>query len=180
MLKARVPLWLALAACLACATLGRVVAQDPPPPPKPGEGEQPAFTEYPYLPNRYGEAFIPSVAEWQALRLTALGASTTRVTDEFSRQHLTCFVTPKGLVFTLDLLPQPKWKHSLPGGKFSAPVEVVKPDIQKAVDLTIRFARQFFSEVRNENILMRVFINSESVGVWENGKLTLNVEKPAE
>jgi len=178
-MKIRVPLWLALTACLGCLALGRVAAQDPPPPPKPGE-EQPVFTEYPYLPTRYGEAFIPSVADWQALRLTALGASTTRITEHFSRQHLTCFATPKGLVLTLDLLPEASWPHYRPGGKFAAPLETVKPDLEKAVAATMRFVRQFFSEVRDANVQLRVFVRSESVGVWEAGRLTLNAEKPAE
>lgn len=173
-MQARIPLWTAVAACFGCLALGRVFAQDPP---KPGEGEPPALTEYPYLPNKYGEPYIPSVAEWQALRLTALGASTTRLTEEFSRQHLTCFATPKGLVLTLDLLPQPAWKLSAPGGKFTAPVEKVKPPIQKAVDTNMRLVRTFFSEVRDKDVTVQVFINSERVGTWENGRLTLLAEK---
>lgn len=177
-MKLRVPLWLLLAACAGCLALGRVAAQAPPEPPKPGEGEA-VFTEYPYLPARYGEAFIPSVADWQALRLTALGASTTRITEHFSRQHLTCFATPKGLILTLDLLPEPSWPHYRPGGKFAAPVETVKPELEKAVAATMRFVRQFFGEVRDASVSMRVFIRSESVGAWEGGKLTLNAEKPA-
>ncbi len=102
----RIPLWTALALCAGCLALGTVWAQGKD---EPGKGEpdkEPAvLTEYPYLPNRYGEPYIPSVADWQAIRLTALGASTTRLTQHFSRQHLTCFPTPKGLVLTLDLLP---------------------------------------------------------------------------
>jgi hypothetical protein len=178
-MRLRIPLWAALAACLGCIALGRVAAQAPPAE-KPGAGEPPSLTEYPYLPNRYGEAYIPSVAEWQAIRLTALGASTTRITNEFSRQHLTCFPTNKGLVLTLDLLPQPAWKHYAGGGKFNAPVDKVKPDIQKAADLTVKFVRNFFSEVHDKSISLRIFINSEGVGVWENGKLTLHAEKPAD
>lgn len=174
-MRLRIPLWIAVAACFACVALGRVFAQDPN---KKPEGEEPAtLTEYPYLPNKYGEPYIPSVAEWQAQRLTALGASTTRVTDEFSRQHLTCFPTPKGLILTLDLLPQPKWKYLGANGKFTAPVEKVKPDIEKAVDANVRFMRNFFSEVRDKDVSIQVFISSERVGTWEDGKLTLNAEK---
>jgi hypothetical protein len=176
-MRLRIPLWMALAACLGCIALGRVVAQAPEPQ-KPGGEEPLTLTEYPYLPAKYGEPYIPSVAEWQAIRLTSLGASTTRITNEFSRQHLTCFPTGKGLQLTLDLLPQPSWKFSAPGGKFTAPVEKVKPDIEKAATLTIRFVRNFFSEVRDKDLTMRVFINSEGVGVWEDGKLTLYAERP--
>jgi hypothetical protein len=177
-MRLRVPLWAALAACLGCVALGRVAAQAPTPE-KPGGEEPPALTEYPYLPNRYGEPYIPSVAEWQAIRLTALGASTTRITNEFSRQHLTCFPTGKGLVLTLDLLPQPAWKYSAGGGKFNAPVDKVKPDIQRATDATIRFVRNFFSEVRDKDVTLRLYLNSEAIGTWTNGKLLLDAEKPA-
>ena len=179
-MKSRSPLWLTLALCAGCLALASVRAQEAERKPEPEAKEQPVLTEYPYLPNRYGEPFIPSVADWQALRLTALGASTTRLTEEFSRQHLTCFATPKGLVLTLDLLPEPAWKFSAPGGRFTAPPDRVKPDLQKAVDTTVRFVRNFFPEVRNESVQIRLYIKSESIGAWEGGKLTLNVEKPAQ
>lgn len=175
-MKMQVPLWLTLAGCLGCLAVGRGVAQAPE---KPEGPEPPVLTEYPYLPNRYGEPYIPSIAEWQALRLTSLGASTTRLTEEFSRQHLTCFATPRGLVLTLDLLPQPAWKLSGPGGKLTVPAEKVKPEIQKAVDLTLRFVRNFFSEVRDKDVTVQVFINSERVGAWQDGQLTLTAEKAA-
>jgi len=176
MQKIRVPLWLALAGCLGSATLAGVWAQAPGADKKPDEPI--TLTEYPYLPARFGEPYIPSVAEWQAMRVTSLGASTTRITEHFSRQHLTCFPTPKGLVLTLDLLPQPGWTHYASGGKFTAPLAQVKPDLEKAVDSTLKFVRGFFGEVRDRDISLRVFIRSENVGVWENGKLTLNAEKP--
>jgi hypothetical protein len=186
-MNTRIPLYVGLAGCLASVGLGigylsarEARAQGAPrsePEMKPAPQEAPTLSEYPYLPARYGEAYIPSVADWQALRVTALGASTTRITEQFSRQHLTCFATRKGLVLTLDLLPQPTWKFTAPGGKFTAPPEKVKPDLQKAVDGTMRFVRHFFSEVRDQDVSIQLFINSESVGVWEQGKLTLNVEK---
>lgn len=174
-MKIRVPLWAALLACgcglLLGATHAPVRAQG-----QPGKVLEP-LAEYNYLPARYGEVYVPSLAEWQALRLTALGASTTRLTEQFSRQHLTCFATPKGLVLTLDLLPQPTWKHYQPGGKFNAPPDTVRPDLQKAVDATMRFVRSFYPEVKDQNILLRLYMHSESIGLWEDGKLLLNGEK---
>lgn len=140
--------------------------------------QEPALTEYPYLPDRYGEAYIPSVADWQAVRLTALGASTTRLTDNFSRQHITCFPGPKGLALTMDLVPEPAWKYYVGNGKFSAPAATVKPELEKAIAETVRFIRAFFPEVKDESLHMRVYIRSESVGAWEGGKLLLNGEKP--
>lgn len=189
-MTARIPLWLAFAGCVSSALLavsitqvGPARAQDAKQDIKPGKeaakpGEEPAtLSEYPYLPNRYGEAYIPSVAEWQALRVTALGASTTRITEQFQRQHLTCFVTPKGIVLTLDLLPEATWKLYAGGGKFSGPPEKVKTDLQKAIDSTMKLVRSFFPEVRDKDLSMRVYINSESVGTWEEGKLALTGEK---
>jgi hypothetical protein len=174
----RVPLWVVLAACAGSAALGTVWAQAP------GGEQQPELPalvkEYPYLPDRYGQPYLPSLAEWQAMRVTALGASTTRITQEFSRQHLTCFATPTGLVMTLDLLPQPDWKLYQPGGKFSAPPEKVKPDIQKAVDASLRFVRSFIPEAQDKDISLRLFIRSESVGSWEAGRLTLNARSEPE
>lgn len=186
----RVPLWLAIAGCVTSALVATAVTQVGPAraqgtaqeikpgkePAKPGD-EPATLSEYPYLPNRYGEAYIPSVAEWQALRVTALGASTTRITDQFQRQHLTCFATPKGLVLTLDLLPDASWKLYAGAGKFTAPADRVKPDLQKAIDSTMRLVRSFFPEVKDKDLSMRLYINSESIGTWGDGKLTLVGEK---
>jgi len=186
----RIPLWLALTGCVSSAFLATAIMQVGPvraqgatqeiKPPKerakPGD-EPPTLSEYPYLPNRYGEAYIPSVAEWQALRVTALGASTTRITDQFQRQHLTCFATPKGMVLTLDLLPEATWKLYSGAGKFSGPPERVKADLQKAIDSTMRLVRSFFPEIRDKDLSMRLYINSESIGTWEEGKLNLAGEK---
>lgn len=189
-MTARVPLWLALAGCVSSAFLAAALTQVGParaqgaaPEIKPGKeaakpGDDPAtLSEYPYLPNRYGEAYIPSVAEWQALRVTALGASTTRITEQFQRQHLTCFATPKGMVLTLDLLPEASWKLYSGGGKFSGPPAQVKADLQKAIDATMRLVRSFFPEVRDKDLAMRLYINSENIGNWDDGKLTLVGEK---
>jgi hypothetical protein len=173
----RLPLWLVLAALVSCFGLGALSAQGPeekkPGTPAPGEKPEVSASEYPYLPDRYGEAYIPSIADWQALRLTALGASTTRITEQFNRQHLTCFPSRKGLALTLDLAPLPTWKLYAGGGKFSAPAEKVRPELEKAVEATMRFVRSFFSEVRDEDVSMRIYIHSENVGKWEGGKLTL-------
>lgn len=167
----KLPLWTALAACLGSIALGAAWSQAAE---QTAEGNQPeALTEFPYLPPRYAEPYLPSIAEWQAMRLTALGASTTRLTEHFSRQHLTCFATPKGLVLTLDLLPQPGWKHYAGGGKFNAPAEQVKPDLQKAIDATLRFTRNFFSEVRDKDVTIQLYLNSENAGTWTDGTLKL-------
>ena len=181
-MTSRIPLWVAMLGCAGSALLGVGAAQLSPAraqaaqEKKPGE-EPPTLTEYPYLPNRFGEPYIPSFAEWQALQVTALGASTTRITQEFQRQHLTCFATPKGLVLTLDLLPDASWKSYAGGGKFSAPAEKVKPDLTKAIDASLRLLRSFIPEARNKDIQVRLYINSESVGAWTDGKLVLNSEK---
>lgn len=180
-----IPGWLALLGCTGSLLVGafalhlspvraQVAARKAE---KPGADEPPSLSEYPYLPNRYGEAYIPSIAEWQALRVTALGASTTRLTEQFSRQHLTCFATPKGLVLTLDLVPESGWKHYAGGGKFTAPAETVKQDLQKTIDSTLRFVRSFFPEIRDKDLTVRLYIKSESIGAWEAGKLTLTSEK---
>jgi hypothetical protein len=182
-MRTHVPLWLAITGSAGCLLLGAIGFRGTPAraqagqQPQKAEGQEPAtLTEYPYLPNRYGEAYIPSFAEWQALRLTSLGSSSTRITEEFTRQQVTCFTTPKGLVLTLDLVPQPTWKLYSGNGKFSVPAAQVTPDLDKAVDSTMRFVRRFFSEVRDKDVTMQVFIRSEHVAEWSDGKLKLLAE----
>jgi hypothetical protein len=176
MKKHAVPVWIAGAASIASLTLGLTLshgkearAQADKEAPK---GE--VASEYPYLPDQYSQPFMPSVAEWQATRLTSLGASTTRLTEEFTRQHLTCFPTPKGLVMTLDLVPQPTWTYFKTGGTFTVPAAKVKPDLLKAVEASMRFTRNFFPEVKDKDVTIRIYIRSESVGTWTDGKLALN------
>jgi hypothetical protein len=137
----------------------------------PPEDRPPA--EYPYLPERFGQPFIPSVADWQALRLTALGAATTRITAEFHRQHVTCFPTQQGLFLTLDLLPVDGWEGYAGGGRFNIPDEEAAGVVGRAVGETLRFVRIFFPEVQDENLAVQVHVNSERVGLWRDGELTL-------
>ena len=180
MKKHTIPTWLAAAGCLAGLLAGLTLSHGKEARAQADkEAQKPELVnEYPYLPDHYGQPFMPSVAEWQAMRLTSLGASTTRLTEEFSRQHLTCFPTPKGLIMTLDLLPQPSWTYFKSGGTFTVPAEKVKPDLLKAVDASMRFTRNFFPEIRDKDVTIRLYIHSESVGTWTDGKLALNGEKP--
>lgn len=173
-----VPTWLAGGGCLACLILGLTLSHGKEARAQADKEAKPDLvSEYPYLPDQYSQPFMPSVAEWQATRLTSLGASTTRLTEEFSRQHLTCFPTPKGLVMTLDLVPQSTWTYFKEGGTFTVPAAKVKPDLLKAVDASMRFTRNFFPEVKDKDVNIRLYIRSESVGAWTDGKLTLNGEK---
>lgn len=175
-MKLRIAIPVALAVCTAGLVLGSVRAQAPKDaPPKP-EGADAALSEYPYLPTRYGEPYIPSVADWQALKLTALGASTTRLTDQLSRQHLTCFADRTGLILTLDLLPQPSWRYYA-GGKLVGPQEKAKPDLEKAVAATMALVRAFFPEVADKDVRIQLFLNSESIGIWQGGELTVGSAK---
>ncbi len=181
-MNVKIPLWVALAACVGCLALGSVRAQqgpagqaDPAQPGKPG-AEQPIPSEYPYLPARYGEAFIPSMAEWQAHRLTTFAGIPTRLTDSFRRRNQSCFVMPKGLLLSLDLEPLPAWK-GWSDGKFTRPVAEVRPDLEQAVTASMATTRRFFSEVRNENVFIQITIQGDPVGTWDGGKLSLNAEK---
>ena len=180
-MRAQIPLWLAAAVWIG--SMGVVVwAQNGEKPEQPEKPELPTLkTEYPYLPNRYGELYFPSVAEWQAMQITSLGASTTRLTQEFQRQHLTCFLGQKGFIMTLDLLPMPEWKHYAGGGKFNAPAAKVQPDVEKAVAASLRSLRAFFPEVRDQDVTVRLFMKSEPIGMWEGGTLKLTAfAKPAD
>ncbi len=183
-MKARIPLWLAAAVWIGSIGVAVWAQNDDKPEKseKPDNGGLPTIkTEYPYLPNRYGELYFPSVAEWHAMQLTSLGSSTTRITQDFERQHLTCFLGQKGFVMTLDLLPMPEWKHYAGGGKFNAPAARVQPDIEKAVAASLRSLRAFFPEARDQDVTMRLFMRSEPIGTWEGGTLKLAAfAKPAD
>lgn len=178
----KVPLWAALAPALAGLAIGGVgaqLAEQKPAAQKQDAPELAGLPSYPFLPPTYAQPFVPSIADWQALRLSAYGASTTRITDNFSRQQLSCFLTPKGLAMTLDLLPQPEWKHYAGQGRFAAPLDRVRPDLQQAVDFTLKYTRNFFPEIKDGDITIALHIRSERVGVWENGKLSFTVDKQA-
>lgn len=174
----QVPTWLALAGCTGSLVLGAAgfagrsaQAQNQKP------AAEPAPKEYTYLPEGYSEVHFPSRAEWQALQFTAICAGSMGLTDNFSRKQATCKPFPTHLDVTQDLIPRPQWKHSLPGGKFSAPPAVVKPAIVEATKVTLEDLRRFFPEIKETDVRVRIFVEGDSVGVYEKGKLTLNVEK---
>lgn len=179
----RVPLWLALSACAGCLALGSVRAQAPLPDPKAQAdrltGDVFAERSYPYLPKEYAADYNPSVADWQALRMTAAGASPERVTEHFTRQQCSAFLAGKGLAVKLDLVPDADWKHYAGAGKFSAPLSRVKPDLQQAAEGGRAFTRAYFQEIRDADLAIILHIRGERVGIWNDGKLILEAEKPA-
>ncbi len=176
----RIPLWAALVLLLGGLALGRVRAQGAKPQAKAVPQDALGLPHYAYLPDQYSQPYLPSMADWQALRLTAVGAGTTRITDEFSRQQLTCFLGNKNLILTLDLRPEGGWDLFQGSGKFKGSVERVKVDLQKAIAASLRSVRSFFDELQDKDILIAVHIRGERVGIWEGGKLTLAGDPPAE
>lgn len=174
----QVPVWFALTACAGSLLLGAIGfagrgahAQDKKP------TAEPAPKEYTYLPEGYSEVHFPSRAEWQALQFTAICAGGSGLTDHFSRKQAVCKPFPNHLDLYVDLVPRPLWKHSLPGGKFSAPPAVVKPALLEATKVSLGDLRGFFPEIKDSEVRVRIAIEGDSVGVFEKGKLTLNVEK---
>ncbi len=166
--RVKIPLWVVLAACLGCLALGGVRAQDPVVP-----------GEYPFLPARYGEAYIPSVAEWQAMRLTLFGSIPSSLTDHFIRRNQTCLTTSKGLLISLDLEPRPGW-NGFAGGRLTQTAEQVTPALEAASKAAMGTTRRFFSEVKDENVFLQITIMGTPVAAWENGKLRITAApKPA-
>jgi hypothetical protein len=173
----RVPLWVTLAACAGCLALGSVRAQAPK---KPDLLEDAPMREYSYLPKEYAQSFDPSVADWQALRLTAEGASAAKLTEHFTRRQCTAILAGKGLAVKLDLVPEASWPHYAGGGKFKVGVAKVKPDLQAAAEAARDFTRTFFQEIQDKDLAIIVHIRGERVGLWNDGKLVLEAERTAQ
>ncbi len=177
----KIPIWAALAACVASFAAGAFAFSGGIASAQGGEKgpgtEAPPAKEYSYLPPQYGGAHIPTVAEWQALRLTAMGAGRLGLTKYFSRNQMTAQVGPDRLELTCNMVPLAAWKHSLPGGKFNVPNEQVAPAITEAVKVAIGDARYFFPEVQEKDVRVRLYIEGNSIGVYEAGTLKLNPQK---
>jgi len=170
----RVPLWLALAACAGCLALGSVRAQAP----QEKKPDDPPLRTYAYLPKEYADDYSPSVADWQALRMTAVGASPERLSEHFTRLQCSAFLASKGLAVKLDLGPDAHWKYYAGGGKFTVPAARVKPDLEKAVAAARQLVRSHFQELQDKDLAIIVHIRGERVGLWNEGKLSLEAEKP--
>jgi len=171
-MKRSIPLWAAAICWLATIAGAAVWAQGKKPAP-----QQPTL-EYGYLPRVYSTIHTPTVGEWLEMRFNAANASTIRVTPNFRRLHLKCILTKSRLLLTMDLEPQPGWKHYRGRGKFSGDLKQVKADLGAAIDQGLKTVRQYFPEIRDRDIGMVLFINSESAGIWDAGKLTLGQLKP--
>jgi hypothetical protein len=177
-MNTRVPLWMLLAACAGCLALGSVWAQAPEAPaPQKVTPEDFVQRSYPYLPAHYAVDYSPSVADWQAMKMTALGASPQRLSEHFTRQQCSAHLASRGLAVKLDLLPDADWKHYAGGGKFSSPIARVKPDVQKAVEAARDFTRTYFQELQDKDLAIVVHIRGEQVGLWNDGRLVLDAEK---
>lgn len=164
----RIPLWAAAVVWVVTLAVG-VWAQKP---------EKPApASPYPYLPAKYGQIHMPSVAEWLELRFNVANGSTTRITQHFLRRHLKCSLRKDRLILTMDLEPMPSWKFYEGQGKFSGDQKRVEKDISAAIDTAIKTTKQYFPEVKDKDIALLLFMNSEIAGQWDGGKLGLGRSK---
>ena len=172
-MKRSIPLWLAVAGW--ALTLGIAAwmqtagAQEPEPAPPSARPQ----AEYPYLPAGFSAPYLPTVADWQAMTLNAVNASTTRISTHFDRNSLACILTPERLVLTMDLAPRPSWTHYQGGGKFTGDRARAERDLQAAVDIALATARGYLPGLKDEDVALLLSINSEIAGQWANGKLSL-------
>ena len=132
---------------------------------------------YPYLPDD-SDLYIPTWADWQRVRTNAARNCEEYLTDRLKRRSFVITQGPDHQVVGVDTWPQPDWLDAWKGkGRFSCSDRELRATYQEAAEATMITVKSYFSGATTENTLVSLTIMGYPVGVYWNGKLTLEGEE---
>ena len=161
-------LWLTIGAVAAVGFVaGLVVAQEPP--------------LYPYLPEKYSLAYVPTLAEWSVLHLTARQNNEAYLTSRLIKKSCTATALGSHLRVQVETETQAGWNTYLGKGRFSCSDQEVRTAYEEAADGSavsiIDWVRLYFAGISDENVRIHFRIRGDDVGTWQGGKMTLEGEE---
>ena len=136
---------------------------------------------YPYLPDVYSERYIPTLAEWRALDLTAHWNYEGGLTERLIRTSLEASALDRDLVLLVGTKPQPNWPV-YSNGRFTCSDREVRAAYQEAADslgspCIMATVRNHFPGIADKDVQIQFFIDGGEVGTWQGGKMTLEGEE---
>ncbi len=142
---------------------------------------------YPYLPAKYSEIYIPTVAGWRALQLSTYLSGYTGLSD---RLQLTGFKAwfpaygelhgpSPGLLLAVNTTTQPGWNTHLGKGRFSCSDREVRASYKEASREIMKHVRTegYFPEIADQNVYIGFMIHTYKVGIWHGGTMKLEGEE---
>lgn len=137
---------------------------------------------YPYLPDRYSEAYTPSLAEWTALRFMAGANNEYCLTSRLYQEGLRAYAQPSQLELIVLTQVQPSWKVYLGNGRFACSDREVRSAYEEAGESVMKMVRVDFPEISANDVIIHFAVHDSSgyLGTWRGGKMTLEGEEEAE
>ena len=161
-------LWLTIAVVTAGAfTAGWVLAQED--------------RRFPYLPEKYELAYVPTLAEWRALWFTAYQNCTDALSDGLVKTSANIHLAdPSCLKVEVDTETQSGWDVYLGNGRFSCSDGEVRAAYEEAAEELMVPLRFCFREIADDDVRIAFAIKSSPVGTWQGGKMTLKGEESSD
>ncbi len=132
--------------------------------------------KYKYLAPIYNQPYQPTVADWEALSVTAQSSGQTYLTDKLIRDVAIFFLLPDGMTAHVGTSCQPAWNNYLGEGKWAVSDRELRQAYQDAAEKILQTIRISFgkdSGLTNKEITINFFIRGEPLGTWTNGTLKL-------
>ena len=133
--------------------------------------------KYPYLPEKYSEAYTPTLAEWRGIVLCSICNSSSYLTDRLLRCSMVAVAKPAHLFVNVDTKTQPGWNTYLGNGRFSCSDREVRAAYEEAAAEGMQFVWVLFPEISESDVQIEFQIQGALVGTWQGGKMTLEGEE---
>ncbi len=135
--------------------------------------------KYPYLSAEYSKPYIPTQAEWGALRLMARFNGVQGLSNEILSNFVMVEALPDHLSLRVDTQPQPGSEDIFTGpGRFSCSDREVRVIYQRAAARIMKNVRDdFFPSIDDEDVKIEFSAKGFIVGTWTGGKMTLAGEE---
>ncbi len=137
---------------------------------------RPEARRHTYLPARYSNPYVPTLAEWQALELTARDNKQRWLTSKLVGVSLSAYPMEEGLRVLVDTETQPGWAMHLGGGRFACSDREIRAAYESAARAVMESVRLSFPEVADKDVQMTFGIRGSLVGRWQNGSMSLEGE----
>ena len=133
--------------------------------------------KYPYLPEKYSDHYVPTLAEWKELKLVAYKNRVGTLTSRLIKDGLSAYLLEQYLSLVVGTETQPSWKVYRGNGRFSCADREIRAAYQEAAEKLVRDVRIYFPGIAEKDVQIDFFILGAPVGTWQDGKMTLEGEE---
>ncbi len=132
-----------------------------------------------FLNSRFNEQYVPTLAEWRALELTARLNRSAPLSGKVCMTGFDCAVHDTHLHIIAEIETCGDWKAYLGNGRFSCSIRDVHATLSDAALELLNLVLPSFQDsgLNHVNLVMEFYLERRKIGRWQNGTVSVeNIE----